>query len=99
MVDHKDEWRVFIEDRDEVIPALERGECDGILPAARGFLDGFAGFLLEAGLLDLLALFPDSRERRSIPMFFFCHTLIYRPLFTLKRLGTIQRAPFCPPSN
>ena len=97
MVDHKDEWRVFIENRDEVITALERGECDGILPAARGFLDGFAGFLLEAGLLDLLAQFPDSRERRSIPMFFFCHTLIYRPLFTLKRLAPIERTLFRSP--
>ena len=97
MVDHKDGWRVFIENREGVIAALERGECDGILPAARGFLDGFAGFLLEAGLLDLLARFPDGRQRRSIPIFFFCHTLIYRPLFGLKRLAPIERTLFRSP--
>ena len=97
MKDRKREWQVFIENRDEVIQALERGECDGILPAARGFLDGFAGFLLEAGILEVLEQFPDRRQRRSIPIFFFCHTLIYRPLFRLKRLAPIERTLFRSP--
>jgi len=94
--DHKSEWQVFLENRDAVIEALKRGECDGILPAARGFLDGFAGFLLDAGIC-MLEQFADSRQRRSIPIFFFCHTLIYRPLFRLARLAAIEQTLFRSP--
>ena len=97
MAEHRQEWQVFIENREAVIESLRHGECDGILPAARGFLDGFAGFLLEGGLLDTLAEFPDGRQRRSIPIFFFCHTLIYRPLFALKRLAPMERTLFRSP--
>jgi hypothetical protein len=94
MAEHEQEWQIFIENREAVIEALRRGECEGILPAARGFLDGFAQFLLEAGILNALEEFPDSRRRRTIPIFFFCHTLIYRPLFHLKRLAPIERTLF-----
>jgi hypothetical protein len=52
MAEHQREWEIFVENREAVLAALERGECAGILPAVRGFLDGFAGFLLEAGVLD-----------------------------------------------
>lgn len=42
--------------------------------------------------------FPDHRERRSIAPFFFCHTLVYRPLFKLPRLAdigdTLFRSPY-----
>jgi hypothetical protein len=64
------------------------------LPAARGFLDGFAGFLLEAGLLGVLEQFPDHRQRRTIPIFFFCNSLVHRPLFRLERLAPIERTLF-----
>ena len=37
MADHQREWQVFIENSETVIEALKHGECDGILPAARGF--------------------------------------------------------------
>jgi len=90
-------WRVFTQNREAVIEQLEQGHCDGILPAARGFLDGFSEFLLHAGILDCLAAFPDRRARRSIAMFFFCHTLVYRPLFQLKRLTPIERTLFRSP--
>lgn len=94
MGDHRQGWRIFIQNREAVIEALERGECDGILPAARGFLDGFAGFLLDAGVLAAFELFPDCRQRRSIPIFFFCNTLVHRPLFHLQRLAPIERTLF-----
>lgn len=97
MGDHDREWQVFIENRAEVVAALERGECDGILPAARGFLDGFAQFLLESEMLSILEGFPDHRQRRSIPIFFFCNTLIHRPLFSLARLAPIERTLFRSP--
>jgi len=72
MADHQHDWQIFIENREAVIEPLKRGECDGILPAARGFLDGFAEFLLRAGVLEAFVQFPDCRQRRSIPIFFFC---------------------------
>ena len=90
MAEHEGEWQIFIENREVVIEALRRGECEGSLPTARGFLDGFGQFLLEAGILDALEEFPDSRRRRTIPFFFFCHTSVYRPLFQLKRLAPIR---------
>jgi len=62
MADRKSEWHIFVENRDRVVQALQRGECDGVLPAARGFLDGFAGFLLETGILAAPEQFPDCRE-------------------------------------
>ncbi len=60
----------FVENRAAVVAALTRGECDAILPAARGFMDGFASFLLKHALIDLLMRFPDPRARRSIPAVF-----------------------------
>ena len=90
-------WHIFIENREAVIAALERGECDGILPAARGFLDGFAEFCLDTGVVRCFEAFPDRRARRTIPMFFFCHTLIYRPLFKLTRLAPIEKVLFRSP--
>jgi len=77
--------------------ALQEGRCDGILPAARGFLDGFAEFCLKAGVLACFDAFADRRARRTIPMFFFCHTLVYRPLFKLKRLRPIEDVLFRSP--
>ena len=80
------EWFVFVENREAVIAALQEGRCDGILPAARSFLDDFAEFCLRAGVLQAFEAFPDQRTRRSIPMFFFCNTLVHRPLWHLPRL-------------
>jgi hypothetical protein len=91
------EWRIFRWNREAVVESLEQGECDGILPAARGFLDGFAGFLLDGKILDALDQFPDPRQRRSIPIFFFCNTLVHRPLFHLERLAPIERTLFRSP--
>lgn len=97
MADHQKAWQVFVENREAVIEALERGECAGILPAARGFLDGFAEFLLDAEVLAVLEEFPDHRKRRTIPIFFFCNTLVYRPLFRLERMAPIERTLFRSP--
>jgi hypothetical protein len=97
MAGHDRAWQIFVENREAVISALERGECAGILPAARGFLDGFAEFLLDAGVLVVLEEFPDHRQRRTIPMFFFCNTLVYRPLFHLERMAPIERTLFRSP--
>ena len=97
MENAKKNWYIFITNRDAVIAALERGECDGILPAAKGFLDGFAEFCLKSGVLKCLEAFPDPRARRTIPIFFFCNSLVYRPLFHLKRLAPIEDVLFRSP--
>ncbi len=98
MSTREQQWRIFIENRAEVIAALERGEIDGLLPAARGFLDGFAQFLLEHQILDRLSEFSDARTRQSIPIMFFCSGLLYKPLFqlpSLKQIGTVLfRSPY-----
>lgn len=91
-------WVLFEHNRDKVIESLKEGRCDGILPAAKTLFDDFAGFLYHSQLLPLLDEFPDRRERRSIAPFFFCHTMLYRPLFRLPRLAqivdTLFRSPF-----
>ncbi len=84
------------ENREAVLAALQEGRCDGILPAARSFLDGFAEFCLRAGVLKVFEAFPDHRARRSIPMFFFCNTLVHRPLWRT-RLQPIQDTLFRSP--
>lgn len=95
--ERKQEWYIFTESREDVVAALKEGHCEGILPAARGFMDGFAEFCLEAGVLEAFEAFPDHRARRSIPMFFFCNTLVHRPLFHLPRLKQIESTLFRSP--
>lgn len=94
----RDQWVLFEENREVVVAALRRGECEAILPAARTFLDDFAEFLHQHQVLEQFARFPDDRARRSIPAFFFCTTLLYLPLFRLRHLADIEgvlfRSPF-----
>jgi hypothetical protein len=94
----RDRWALFTEDREAVISALRKGQCDAVLPAARTFLDGFAAFLLEHGLVEHPGGLPDHRERASIPSFFFCTILLHLPLFRLHHLADIEgvlfRSPF-----
>ena len=97
MTTTEQQWHIFVENRAEVIAALERGEIDGILPAARGFLDGFAQFLMEHQILATLSEFSDLRTRQSIPMMFFCSGLLYKPLFQLPSLQQIGSVLFRSP--
>lgn len=94
----RDQWVLFQENREAVVAALRRGECDAILPAARTFLDDFVEFLQQHQILDQFGTFPDHRDRTSIPAFFFCVTLLYLPLFRLHHLADIEgvlfRSPF-----
>ena len=94
----RDRWVLFEEDREAVVAALRRGECEAILPAARSFLDGLAEFLHQHQILEQFGSFPDGRTRRSIPAFFFCVTLLSLPLLRLHHLADIEgvlfRSPF-----
>ena len=84
-------WVLFEQNRERVVAARKEGRCDGILPAARTLFDDLPDFCnrQQSGLLPPFDRFPDRRERRSIASFFFCHTLPYRPLFRIPRLGQI----------
>ena len=90
-------WSVVTEDRATVLAALKRGECDGLLPAAAGFLDEFATFLDQHGLLQQFEHFPDPRQRQSILVPFFCNVLLHKQLFRLPRLADIDRILFHSP--
>jgi hypothetical protein len=93
----RDRWALFVEDREAVVEALRQGQCDAILPAARTFLDGFASFLIEHGIVQVFESLPDHRERRSIPVCFFCTTLLHLPLFRLHHLVDIEQVLFRSP--
>jgi hypothetical protein len=90
-------WHIFWENRAAVVEALKGGHCDGILPAARGFFDHFAQFLDEHNILLHLEDFPDRRQRRTIPAFFFCHSLLYKPLLQIERLNHLPEVLFRSP--
>lgn len=80
-----------------MLAALKRGECDGLLPAACGFLDAFVGFLEEHDLLAHFEQFPDARRRRSIGPEFFCNILLHKALFRLDSLAEIGTVLFQSP--
>ena len=90
-------WSLVTQDRDAVIAALQRGECDGLVPAASEFMDGFAEFLHDHGILGFFERFPDGRARRSIGPEFFCNTLLHKALFRLPSLAQIGPVLFHSP--
>jgi len=90
-------WSAVTENRQAVIAALKRGECDGLLPVAVGFLDEFATFLGQHDILRQFQRFPDPRERRTILVPLFCNVLLHRQLFRLPHLTDIERVLFQSP--
>jgi hypothetical protein len=90
-------WSLVTEDRAAVIAALARGECDGLVPAAGEFMDGFAEFLHDHGVLGFFERFPDGRRRRSIGPEFFCNVLLHKALFRLPSLAQIGPVLFHSP--
>jgi hypothetical protein len=97
-VSSSDNWELVVENREAVIAALERGECEGILPAAEDFLDEFADFCLEIGLPARLEQLPDPRERHSIPACFFGNMLLYKALLRIPSLQQATRVLFRSPA-
>lgn len=96
--DRAEQWQLIREDREQVIAALERAECDGILPAVSGFLDRFADFCLDIDLLSLLALLPDPRSRASIPHAFFGNVLMHKQLLRIPSFAEMGRVMFRSPT-
>ena len=81
----------------EVLSALEAGETDGILPAASGFMDRFAKFMVRVGIPEIFSQFPDHRKRKWITPFFFCNVLLHKSLFRLTSLSQIGPFLFSSP--
>lgn len=96
--ERSEQWQLVREDREAVIAALECAECDGMLPAISGFLDRFAGFCLDIGLLTLLALLPDPRSRASIPHAFFGNVLLHKQLLRIRSFAQMGRVMFRSPT-
>ena len=90
-------WSLVTEDRATVLAALARGECDGLIPAASGFMDEFAGFLHEHGIWRHFEQFADPRDRHSIGVAFFCNVLLHKCLFRLDHLSDIGPVLFHSP--
>jgi hypothetical protein len=63
--ERSEQWQRVREDREAVIAALTRAECDGILPAVAGFMDRFASFCIEIGLREWLGEFEIMRLERE----------------------------------
>jgi hypothetical protein len=91
------DWVLLSENREAVLAALERGESDGILPAASGAMDRFAGLLNKSGILRVLGGFADYRSRESIPAFLFCNLLLHKAVFRLDSLSQIEPFLFSSP--
>ncbi len=91
------DWVLLAENPEAVLSALERGETDGILPAASGFMDRFAQFILKAGIPEVFDEFPDHRKRKWIAPFFFCNVLLHKSLFRLRSLTAIGLFLFSSP--
>lgn len=83
------DWILLTEDPEAVLSALERGETDGILPAASRFMDRFAMFMLKHGIPEIFDEFAEHRKRKWIAPFFFCNVLLHKTLFRLKSLSAI----------
>jgi hypothetical protein len=91
------EWILLAENPTAVLSALERGETDGILPAACKFMDRFAQFALSAGIPRVFDEFADHRERKWITPFFFCNVLLHKSLLRLTSLASIGPFLFSSP--
>lgn len=91
------EWILLVENPEAVLSALERGETDGILPAASHFMDRFAQFMLGAGIPKVFDEFPDHRKRKWIAPFFFCNVLLHKSLLRLTSLSSIGPFLFSSP--
>lgn len=81
-----------------MVAALQRGECDGIVPAACGWLDEFGCFCVESRVPELLARLPDARARCSIPAALFGTVLLYKQLLRIPSFAQMGRVLFRSPA-
>jgi hypothetical protein len=92
------DWVLLTENPKAVLAALRRGEADGIVPAASGFMDRFAQFMIELGIPEFLDMFADHRKRKWIAPFLFCNVMLHKAIFRLGSLSGIGPFLFSSPA-
>lgn len=92
------DWVLLTDEPKSVLAALERGETGGIVPAASGFMDRFAEFMIELGIPQVLEKFPDHRKRKWIDAFLFCNVMLHKAIFRLDSLSSISPFLFSSPA-
>jgi len=89
-----DRWEIVTRNDAAVQQALERGECDGLLPDTWGGPDDLLHLGLELGLFDQFADFPDRRRRRTHPHEAYCKVLLAGLLLDQRSLEEIGHVLF-----
>ena len=89
-----DRWEIVTRNDAVVLQALDRGECDGMLPDAWNGPDDLLQLGLDLGLFDQFADFPDRRRRRTHPRDAYCKVLLAGLLIDRRSLEEIGRVLF-----
>lgn len=87
-------WEIVTRNDAAVQQALNRGECDGLLPDAWNGPDDLLQLGLDLGLFDQFADFPDPRRRRTHPHEAYCKVLLAGLLIDRRSLEDIGRVLF-----
>jgi hypothetical protein len=87
-------WEIVTRDDAAVLQALDRGECDGLLPDAWHGPDDLLHFALDLGLFTQFADFPDRRHRRTHPKDAYCKVLLGGLLLDQRSLEAVGRVLF-----
>lgn len=61
-------------------------------------MDRFAEFVIELGIPQVLAKFPDQRKRKWIDAFLFCNVMLHKAIFRLSSLSSIGPFLFSSPA-
>lgn len=87
-------WEIVTRNDTAVQQALDRGECDGLLPDAWNGPDDLLQLGLDLGLFDQFADFPDRRRRRTHPKEAYCKVLLAGLLIDRRSLEDIGHVLF-----
>jgi len=87
-------WEIATRNDAAVQHALDRGECDGMLPDAWNGPDDLLQLGLDLELFDQFADFPDRRRRRTHPKEAYCKVLLAGLLIDRRSLEDIGRVLF-----
>ena len=87
-------WEIVTRNDTAVQQALDRGECDGLLPDAWNGPDDLLQLGLDLGLFDQCADFPDRRQRRTHPKEAYCKVLLAGLLIDRRSLEEIGHVLF-----
>jgi hypothetical protein len=64
----------------QVLARWAKGHCPQVATSTTRLMDMFTFYLQEVGALKLLATFPDRRLRRTIGIYFFATSLLFKAI-------------------